>query len=184
MQGVELVLVLRLPRTDALGTFQQRVYTAQCRGESSARDGGTCRRQFAFDLAQHDTEKGALAFNHASKTLELLGVGVAAGLAPEFLTFPGEGLLERDPRQRGGLGNLGPCDLQQPAVHRMGDHLLLRRVVDDDPLEFIGAHRHGRHRRSAPGLEQFLHADFANRAAKTPDLRSIARPSWLVTPDH
>jgi hypothetical protein len=39
-------------------------------------------------------------------------VGVAASLAPEFLAFPGQGLLERNPRKLGGLDNFGPCYLQ------------------------------------------------------------------------
>jgi len=76
MQGVQLVLVLRLLLADTLGTLKQRVQM----GDGARRFAG-CGCQLATDFAQHDTEDGALAFDGAPQALELLGVGVAAGLA-------------------------------------------------------------------------------------------------------
>ena len=80
MQGVELVLVLRLLPADAFGPFEQCVQVGD--GTERCTDRG---RQFAFDFAQHDAEDGALAPDGAPQGLELFGVGVAAGLAAQFL---------------------------------------------------------------------------------------------------
>lgn len=56
MQGVELVLVLRLLFAEALGPFQQRVQTGERGGRLSADRG-----PLAFDLAQDDAQDRAVA---------------------------------------------------------------------------------------------------------------------------
>ena len=61
-------------------------------------------------------------------------MGVAPGLAAQFLAFLGEGLLELGADLLGGLEHLVAGDIQQAAVHRVGDGFLLHLGVDDDPL--------------------------------------------------
>ena len=46
------------------------------------------------------------------------------------LPFLGEGLLERDACTLGGADHLVPCDLQQAAVHRVSDGLLLKSTIE------------------------------------------------------
>jgi hypothetical protein len=43
----------------------------------------------------HDAQDGALPFDGTPQALELLGVGVAAGLAAQFPAFLDEGLLQQ-----------------------------------------------------------------------------------------
>ena len=71
-----------------------------------------------------------MPLDHASEPLELLGVGVVASLTPECQTFLGEGLLQAGAGKLRGLHHLGPYDLQKPAVHGVGDGLLLGGAVD------------------------------------------------------
>ena len=125
------------------------------------------------------------------RTIELLGVGVTAGLAPQRLALLGKGLLQGDACAPGGGHHLVAGDLQQARVHRVGDGLLLHRGVDDQVFELGGLDGLGGAGRVDGGLEQFFHAGLADGAAKAPDLRGIARQAWLVErhaaevlPDH
>ena len=89
MQGVQLVFVLGLLLADALGTLKQRVQMGDC-----IRGFAGCACQFAFDFAQHNAEDGALALDGAAQSLELLGVGIAAGFAAQLLAFFYESLFQ------------------------------------------------------------------------------------------
>lgn len=64
-------------------------------------------------------------------------MGEAPGLAAQLLAFLGKGLLERNAGILGCSHQLDPCDLQQPAVRRVGDGLLLHRAVHDDSTELL-----------------------------------------------
>jgi hypothetical protein len=101
-------------------------------------------------------------------------VGIAAGFATQFPAFLDEGLLERDPGELGGLHDLAPGDLQEPAIDRVGDGFLLDGAVDDDPFELGGAYRFGRYRRVNGGFEQFFNTGFTDGGAKPSDLGGIA----------
>ena len=78
MQCVELVLVLGLLRADALGAFQHRRQTVVGVG---LRRFGRRRIALALDFAQHDVQDRALALEHSTQALVLLGVRVAACFA-------------------------------------------------------------------------------------------------------
>ena len=175
MQGVELVLVLRLLPADAFGPFEQCVQVGD--GTERCTDRG---RQFAFDFAQHDAEDGALAPDGAPQGLELFGVGVAAGLAAQFFALFHEGLLQGDADALGGLHDLGARDLQQAAIDRMGDGFLLDSGVDNDPFELRRTYGLGLHGRVDGRLQQFFHPGFANGGAKAPNLGGIAGKFGLV----
>jgi hypothetical protein len=125
-------------------------------------------------VPQHAAEQGALALVNGRQTAHLLGVRVATGLAQQLPAFclvrPGEG-------DAGGLGILHhflPSLLQEPAVHGVSNGLLLHGGVHDDAAEAAlvdGAKLHGR---LDGGLEQQLHAFFAEQAPEATELRGIA----------
>ena len=92
VQRVELVLVLGLLVRMRSARSSKVFRWAMALGRFAGR---AC--QFALDLAQHDAQNRALALDGTAQALELLGVGVAAGLAAQFLAFLGEGLLETMP---------------------------------------------------------------------------------------
>jgi len=78
------------------------------------------------------------------------------------------------------MHHLGTGNLQQPAVHRVGNGLLLYGAVNDDPLKLHRADGLGRDRRVDGGLEQFLNAGLANGGAKPANLGGIAGKLRLV----
>ncbi len=111
-----------------------------------------------------------MPFDGAPQTPELFGVGIAAGFAPQFPAFLDEGLLERDPGELGGLHDLGPSDLQQSAIDRMGDGFLLNGAVDDDSFELDRPYRFRCDGGVDGGLEQFFDTGFADGGTKAADL--------------
>ncbi len=130
--------------------------------------------ELAANLAQHDAQDGALALERPPQALALLGVGVATGLAAQFLAFLDEGLLQGDAHDLGCLHHLAPGNLQQAAVHRMGNGLLLDRGVDDDQFELRWPHSLCLHGSVDGGLQQFFDVGFADGGAKAPQLGGIA----------
>jgi len=107
-------------------------------------------------------------------------VGVAARLAAQRLAFLGVGLFARDAGPLGSADHLVSGDLQQPAVHRVGDGLGLHGAVDDDALEIGGAHGPDVDRAFDGGLEQLLQAVLTQQAPKAADLGGVARQARLV----
>jgi hypothetical protein len=71
-------------------------------------------------------------------------------------------------------------DLQQPAVHRVGDGLGLHGAVDDHALEIGGAHGLDVDRAFDGGLEQLLQPVLSEQAPEAADLRGVARQARLV----
>ena len=61
----------------------------------------------------------------------MFGMAIAARLAAKGLTFLGVGLFARDAGPLGSVDHLVTCDLQQPAVDRVGDGLGLHGAVDE-----------------------------------------------------
>src|SRR3974390_3325455 len=107
-------------------------------------------------------------------------MGVAARFAAQFFAFLDEGLLEGDSRKFGGLHDLAPRDLQQPAIYRMGDGFLLDGTVNDDPFKLGRAYGFGCDCRVDRGLEQRFDTRFTDGFAKAPDLGGIAGKFRLV----
>ncbi len=169
MQGVKLVLVLRLLLADTFGAFEQDVQM----GDGARRFTGH-GRQFATYFTQYNAEDGALAFDGTPQALELLGVGVAAGLAAQFLSLLDEGLFQTDADALGGFYDLDPGDLQQAAIDRMGDGFILDRRIDNDPFKLGRTHGLGLHRSVDSCLEQFFNAGFADGGAEAANLGGIA----------
>ena len=171
VQRIQLVLVLGPLLVDALGALHPGVQLQLgAMGQAI---------HLAPNLPQQSAQDRALALEHAAQALELLGVGVATGLATQRLALALVGLLELDTSTLGQPGDLLAGDFQQPAVGGVGDGLALNRGVDDDALELgllHGAHVHGS---LDGGLEQLLHAGFAKHPAESTDLRRIARQTWL-----
>ena len=138
VQRVELVLAVALLGADALGTLQPHRKVAEslriawfARRYAACSDRGLIGTQLALHLAHHHAENGALALDGLAQALELLGVGIAAGLAAQRLAFLGVGLLARDAGPLGSADHLVTCDLQQPAVDRVRDGLGLHGAVDE-----------------------------------------------------
>ena len=102
MQSVELVFV---PSAVACGCAQPVRAGVQL-GDDTRRFTDH-RRQFAFDFAQDNAKEGALTFDRTPQTLELFGMGVAAGLATQRLAFFDKGLLQGDADALCGLDDLG-----------------------------------------------------------------------------
>ncbi|AAW73460.1 NagN [Xanthomonas oryzae pv. oryzae KACC 10331] len=149
VQGIEFVLAIGLLSMDALGALHQRVQILQRR-----RRGLAGLPDLALHLAQYDAQERALAFEDLAQALELPGMGVAAGFAPQRLGFFGEGLLERDARALGRRHQLVPRVLHQAPIHRMSNGLLLHGGVHDQPFELGGHDGLGGHRGVDGGLEQ------------------------------
>ncbi len=116
-----------------------------------------------------------MPFDGRLKSAELFGVGVAPGLATEFLAFFDEGLLQGNPDLLGRLHDLGPGNLQESAINRVGNCFLLDGAINNDPLEFGRSDGFDRHGGIDGGLEQFFDAGFANGGTETTDLGGIAR---------
>ena len=132
------------------------------------------RVELALDFAHHNAQDRALALDGLLQPPKLFGVRVAAGLAPQLLALLGERLLECDARALGRADHLVAGNLQQPAVHWMGDSLFHHRRVDDHALEFSGLDGFDLHRRLDGGFDQQLQPLLADGAAKATDLRGIA----------
>ncbi|AAW73393.1 NagN [Xanthomonas oryzae pv. oryzae KACC 10331] len=115
VQGIEFVLAIGLLSMDALGALHQRVQILQRR-----RRGLAGLPDLALHLAQYDAQERALAFEDLAQALELPGMGVAAGFAPQRLGFFGEGLLERDARALGRHHQLVPRVLHQAPIQGNG----------------------------------------------------------------
>ena len=64
-----------------------------------------------FGFADEDAKNSALAFDHASKTLELFGMGVTARLTLQGLAFGGKGLFEHDGATLGSRHHFEPGNL-------------------------------------------------------------------------
>lgn len=105
---------------------------AQCFAHGSPDGAG-----LSFDLALQSTHDGALAFDGPAHALELAGVGVSPGLAPELFALFGKRLLQINPRILGRLHQLGARNFQQAAVCGVGDCLVLHRAVHDHALELF-----------------------------------------------
>ena len=118
VERIQLVLVFRLLGAESLCAFQQG---SQLSKRLGVLDSG--RSQLALDFTQYDAQNGPLPLEHPFESPKLLGVGVATGLAAQFLSFLDEGLLERDANGSSRLDSLGPRNVQQTAVDRMGDGL-------------------------------------------------------------
>ena len=119
-------------------------------------------------------------FRRLLQALELFGMGVASGLAPQGLALAREGLFQGNAGAPGGCDHLVARDLQQARVHRMGDGLLLHGGVHDQALEldrFDGLAVYGG---VDGGLEQLFDSGLADGGPKAPDLGGIARQARLV----
>ena len=175
VQGIQLVLVLGPLAADALSALHQRLQVCQrrCCGLAGL-------PYLALHLAQHDAQDRALALEHFAQSLELLGVGVAAGTPAQALAFLDEGLLERNTSPLGAGHHLVASDLQQARIHRVGDGLLLHRGVHDQPLKLGWPDGLGGNSCVNGGFEQFFHAGLTQTQAKAPDLRGIAGQAGLV----
>lgn len=169
MQGIELVLVFPLLRTNSLGTLNQGVQPMH-----QDRRFAACRRQFPADFPQHNAEDGALAFDSAPQAPELFGVRIAASLPPQFMAFLGIGLLQGNAACLGGLHDFGTGNFEQTAVDRMGNGFLLHRGVNNDALKFCRFDRLAFHRRVDGGFQEFFYAGFTNGSAKASDLGGVA----------
>ncbi len=167
VQRVRLALVLGLLGADALGALQPR---CQLRAGRLGH-----RAQLARDLAEEHPEDRALAAQHGAHALELLGMAVPGGTAAQHFALALVGHLQRDARAFGQAHELLSRDLQQPRVHGVRDCLLLHGGVHDHALELGSLHRLDGRRRLDRGLEQLLHAGFAQDLAKAADLRGVAR---------
>ena len=183
VQGVQLVLVVRTLAADAFGTFQPGPELVLRRLHE--------RRHLALHLAQQHAQDRALAAHHLAQSLELLGMGIAAGAPPQALALALVRHLELQACSLGQAGNLGPRHFQQPAVRRVGDGLLLHRGVDCHALQLDGLDRLHRDRRLDGRLEQLLHPGFTQHASEAPDLSGVAGQLALVVlhaaeelPDH
>ena len=187
VQRVELVLGIASLCVDAPGPLEPHRQVADrllagCLVRRGAA-GGHCGRvgiALALHLAHHHAQDRALAIDRLAQALELLGMGVATGLAAQRLALLGIGLLQTDTAALGRTDHLVACDLQQPAVHRVGDGLGLHGRVHDHPLQLGRAHRLGLHRAVDGGLEQLLQPVLAQQASEAPDLRGVAGQSRLV----
>jgi hypothetical protein len=177
VQRVQLVLVVTLLRADALGALQPHLQLGQRQWVVA---GELRRRPLALHLAHDHAQDRALALEHGLQALELLGMRVATGLAPQRLAFLGKGLLEHDAGPPRGTDDLVARNLQQSAVHRMRNGLFLHRGVHDHALELTRVHRLDHHGRVDGGLEQLLQALFAQFPAAAPDLRGVAGQAVLV----
>ena len=187
VQRVELVLAGALLSSDALGAFQPHGQIAQgLRAVRLARRCTACghrrliRIDLALHLAHHHAEDRALALDGLAQALELFGVGVAAGLAAQRLAFLGVGLFARDAGTFGSAHHLVAGNLQQAAVHRVGDGLGLHGAVHDDALQIGGAHGLDLDRAFDGRLEQLLQAVLAQQAPEAADLGGVARQARLV----
>jgi hypothetical protein len=178
VQRVELVLVLRLLRADALGAPQPHRQIAQRLGVEGRK---RRRLELAPHLAHDDSQGRALALDDLLQATELLGVRIAAGPAPQLLALFGEGLLELNACALGGTDDLVVVrDLEQAAVHGVRDGFLLHRGVDNHSLQLGGLDGLDGHSGVDGGLQEFLQAVFAQRAAEAPDLGRVAGQPVLV----
>jgi hypothetical protein len=84
------------------------------------------------------------------------------------------------PARRAALTRLVTRDLEQAAVHRVRDGLLLHRGVHDHALQLGRLDRADANRRLDRGLEHLLQARFAHGRSKATDLRGVARRAVLV----
>ena len=90
-------------------------------------------------------------------------------------------LFKLDACALGSTCHLVACDLQQSAVHRVRDGLLLHRRVDYHPLQVLGLDRIDGHCRVDGGLEQQLQPLFAQVTAKASDLCRVTwQPVFVV----
>lgn len=96
-----------------------------------------------------------LVCDYPPQALELCGMGIATGPAPQGLAFLSDGLLLGDNDELGGLHYLATGNFQQSAFHRMGNGLLLHRDIAGDPLEFRRSHSLSLHDCVDHGLQEF-----------------------------
>ena len=142
--------------------------------------GGAVGVQLALPFAPHHPPDRALALDHLAQPLELPGVAIATGLAAQRLAFLRVGLLQADAHALGRTDDLVASDLHQPAVHRVGDGLLLHGRVHDHALEFSRLDGLDLDGRLDGELEQLLDTVFAQQAPETADLRGVAAQARLV----
>ena len=106
-------------------------------------------------------------------------MGVAAGLALQGFANGHKGLLELDAAALGSSHHTAPGNLQQAAVHRMGDGFLLHRGVNHHAIEFAFLDRSDIHCGVDGGAEQGFQSGLAQGAAKAANLRGIAGQAWI-----
>lgn len=126
VQRVQLCLVLRTLPPDPPGARQPRIQ------RRLMRLGGRS------DLSQQSTEERTLPFQYPAQPFVLLRMRVAASAAPQSLALTLVRPLERKPCALGKHDELRSCYLQQSAVGREGDRLLLHCRVDDHAFELVG----------------------------------------------
>ena len=125
-------------------------------------------------------EDRALALDGLAQPLELLGVGIAAGLAPQRLAFLGIGLLQAMPARLAALTTLWRAISSSRlstgwamALDCTVESTITRsRSAGLDGLDLDGA--------VDGGLEQLLDAVLAEQAPEAADLRGVARQARLV----
>ncbi len=111
-----------------------------------------------------------------AQALELLGMRVTPGLAAKGLAFLGIGLLAGDAGPLGRTHHLVARDLQQPAVHRVGDGLGLHGAVNDHTFEIGRAHSLDLDCAFDGGLEQLLQCSRPSSPSKR-----RKRPIWVAS---
>ena len=183
----ELVLAVALLGANALGTLKPHCKSAQgiravglVRRRAACGHRGLIGTQLALHFAHHDAQNGSLALDSLAQALQLLRMTLAAGLAAKGLAFLGEGLLAGNAGSPSSADHLVTGELQQAAVHRVGDGLGWHGAVDDDALEIGGAHSLDQHRVFDSDLKQLLQAVLAEQAPEAADLRGVARQARLL----
>ena len=150
-----------------------------------------CRRQFSLDLSQHDTKDRALAFNGFAHATKLLGMGITACFAAQFLAFLSIALLQVDVASFGRLYDFAARNFQQATIHRMRDRFFLYCRIDDDTFEFSRFDRLHLHGSVNCCFQKLFNTGFTNGSAEatylssiTGQLRCVVRLSTEILPDH
>src|SRR4030066_1598504 len=92
----------------------------------------------ALHLAHDNAQYRALPFDDFLQTPKLLGMRISACAAPQRFAFLGKSLFELNACALGRSHYLVARDLQQAAVYRVCDGLLLDCRVHNHPLKFFG----------------------------------------------
>ena len=104
---------MALLRADALGALEPHHQVTDRRGNAGLMGGRPARSNrlpvgalLALDLAHHHAQDRTLALDDFLQTSELLGVRVAAGLAPQLLALLGKVCLSAMPARLAALTTL------------------------------------------------------------------------------
>lgn len=133
MEVVRCTVECLMQRLGLCGVRRRKVVRTTVSDNKGAA-GGYCSLvsiQLALHLAHHHPQDRSQALDRVAQELELLGVEIAACLSPKSLALPGDGLLEPGARMLSRAHHLATGDLQQTAVHRVGDDLGPHNQVDD-----------------------------------------------------